>query len=529
MTYTATGNPGNKAPGSSAAIRAEFAAIALAFAALPDAVALGAGAIPVSNGTAFIALTQINNIPIGNVTPSSGTFNSLGVTGPSSVLVAINSTHTDGAVATLSNSGSIFGQVGSAKGLLGGNLADLAVSVVGANSLFLATNGVKRLTLNATGVGVGSVPTARFQVGETADAAAVFAKFSAGGFTTALEHTGVNSVWGTTAGFGFALKTNDIIRMTIAAGGNATFTNAVTAPNFNGFLVNGNVSQFSNDAGYITSAGAAAAGTLTGTTLASNVVASSLTSLGTLMSLNAIGNVSTLGTFLSKNQEGLRVFHSSGFISGYNDASTVRTGFLQFIVGNLVRLYADTAATNGVSIETAGGTLTITQAGAATFTGTVSSAGFIGTLTGAAPAGSLSGTTLNASVVTSSLTSLGTLGSLTVSGTAAVGVNSTVNSILIGYRGLPAASVTTGAFVAADAGKCVFATAGVTVPNSTMVAGDVVVIQNTTGSAITITATITTLRQTGTANTGNRTLAAYGRCAIVFTSGTLGFISGDVT
>lgn len=96
----------------------------------------------------------------------------------------------------------------------------------------------------------------------------------------------------------------------------------------------------------------------------------------------------------------------------------------------------------------------------------------------------------------------------------------------LGFKGLPSASVTTGAFIAADRGKCVYATAGVTVPNATMAAGDVVTIVNTTAAAITITATVTTLRQAGTANTGNRTLAAFGIATVVFSSGTLGFISG---
>lgn len=99
----------------------------------------------------------------------------------------------------------------------------------------------------------------------------------------------------------------------------------------------------------------------------------------------------------------------------------------------------------------------------------------------------------------------------------------------LGFKGLPSASVTTGAFVASDRGKCVYATGGVTVPNSTMAAGDVVTIINTTASAITITATVTTLRQAGTANTGNRTLAAYGIASVVFASGTLAFISGNVS
>lgn len=96
----------------------------------------------------------------------------------------------------------------------------------------------------------------------------------------------------------------------------------------------------------------------------------------------------------------------------------------------------------------------------------------------------------------------------------------------LGFKGLPSASVTTGAFAAADRGKCVYATAGVTIPNATMAVGDVVTIINTTAAAITITATVTTLRQAGTANTGNRTLAAYGIATVIFVSSTLGFISG---
>jgi hypothetical protein len=96
----------------------------------------------------------------------------------------------------------------------------------------------------------------------------------------------------------------------------------------------------------------------------------------------------------------------------------------------------------------------------------------------------------------------------------------------LGLRGLPSASVTTGAFVAADRGKCVYASGGVTVPNSTMTAGDVVVIYNNTAAAITITATVGTLRLAGTATTGNRTLAARGYATIHFISATEAVASG---
>lgn len=102
----------------------------------------------------------------------------------------------------------------------------------------------------------------------------------------------------------------------------------------------------------------------------------------------------------------------------------------------------------------------------------------------------------------------------------------TIGGIEIGYRRLPVASVSSGAFVAADSGKCVQAAGGVTVPNSTMAADDVVTIYNNTASTITITATITTLRQAGTANTGSRNLATRGLATIYFLSSTEAIISG---
>jgi hypothetical protein len=96
----------------------------------------------------------------------------------------------------------------------------------------------------------------------------------------------------------------------------------------------------------------------------------------------------------------------------------------------------------------------------------------------------------------------------------------------LGDKGLKPASVTTGAFVAADAGLCVYATGAVTIPNSTMAANDVVMILNTTASPIIITASITTLRLAGTTSTGTRSLAAYGFASVIFTSSTLAFITG---
>jgi len=120
--------------------------------------------------------------------------------------------------------------------------------------------------------------------------------------------------------------------------------------------------------------GTAPAGTLTGTTLASNVVSSSLTSVGTLTS-GAIG---------------------SGFTAIPNSA----------------------LANSSVTVN-----------------GTAIALGASGTVTAAA--GTLTGTTLASNVVSSSLTSVGTLSSLTVSGdltvdTSTLKVDSTNNRVGIG-------------------------------------------------------------------------------------------------
>ncbi len=64
-----------------------------------------------------------------------------------------------------------------------------------------------------------------------------------------------------------------------------------------------------------------------------------------------------------------------------------------------------------------------------------------------------------------------------------------------------------------------------------MAAGDVVVVQNTTGGALTITKTITTAANcnTGTNFGATFTLGIRGRMAILFESRTLCSVSGNVT
>jgi hypothetical protein len=84
-----------------------------------------------------------------------------------------------------------------------------------------------------------------------------------------------------------------------------------------------------------------------------------------------------------------------------------------------------------------------------------------------------------------------------------------------------------GTLVIGDRGTLVSVTAGVTVPANVFAANDVVTIYNNSGSNITITqGGSLTLRQVGTANTGNRTLAQRGLVTVVFISATEAVISG---
>jgi hypothetical protein len=82
--------------------------------------------------------------------------------------------------------------------------------------------------------------------------------------------------------------------------------------------------------------------------------------------------------------------------------------------------------------------------------------------------------------------------------------------------------------VASDTGKHIsITTGGVTVPASLFSIGDVVTIyNNSTGNQTITQGASTTLRQAGTANTGNRTLAQYGLATILCVASNTFVISG---
>ena len=101
--------------------------------------------------------------------------------------------------------------------------------------------------------------------------------------------------------------------------------------------------------------------------------------------------------------------------------------------------------------------------------------------------------------------------------------------ILSGVRSIPQNSQTSAYILAAsDIGKHIsITTGGVTINTGIFSAGDAVSIYNNSGSNQTITqGTSVTLRQAGTANTGNRTLAQYGVCTVLCVGSETFVISG---
>lgn len=80
-----------------------------------------------------------------------------------------------------------------------------------------------------------------------------------------------------------------------------------------------------------------------------------------------------------------------------------------------------------------------------------------------------------------------------------------------------------------DVGKHISTTSEVIVPSSVFSVGDVISVFNNSAVSITITeGSSVTLRQSGTSNTGNRTLSSYGLCTILCIASDTFVISGTI-
>lgn len=123
---------------------------------------------------------------------------------------------------------------------------------------------------------------------------------------------------------------------------------------------------------------------------------------------------------------------------------------------------------------------------------------------------------------------LGTPSSGTLSGCTVDGTNA------VGFRSIPAVGTKTGSYTLAtgDVGKYVQVGSGgsITIPNATFSEGNAISIFNNTSGDITITCSITTAYIAGTdSDKSSVTLATRGVATILFISGTVCVISGNVS
>jgi hypothetical protein len=150
-----------------------------------------------------------------------------------------------------------------------------------------------------------------------------------------------------------------------------------------------------------------------------------------------------------------------------------------------------------------------------------------GTLATLAGSETLTNKTLTSPILTTpqlGTPSQGVLSSCTVDGANAVG-----------YKAIPqsgSAKTTSYTLATGDVGEFieVGASGAIVVPNATFAAGDAVVIFNNTSGAITLTMSITTAYIGGTdADKATISLATRGICNVLFISGTVCVVTGNVT
>ena len=233
----------------------------------------------------------------------------------------------------------------------------------------------------------------------------------------------------------------------------------------------------------------------------------------------------TTGVTVLANTQALVVWNGTDFVevaSGNVDgpASATDSALVAFdgTTGKLIKQAATvTVAQGGTGITSFG-------AGVATFLGTPSSANLAAAVTDETGSGSL----VFATSPTLVTPALGTPASGVLSNTTVDGTNK------VGYLNIPyvADKTTSYSLATGDIGEVVGVGTGgsITIPNSTFAAGDAVLVFNNTSGSITITCTITTAYIAGTdADKATVTLATRGLANILFISGTVCVITGNVS
>jgi hypothetical protein len=249
----------------------------------------------------------------------------------------------------------------------------------------------------------------------------------------------------------------------------------------------------------------------------------------------------------------------SNLTTGNETTLDVSSTKLQFNPSTGALTATSLTPTNALGTAYGGTGLTSLGTGVATWLGTPSSANLAAAVTdetgsgslvfatspslttpniGAATATSVNGLTISSSTGTLTVTNGKTLSvsnTLTLAGTDSTTMTFPPTSSSIGYLNIPQSGsdkTTSYTLALGDIGEFVGVGTGgsITIPNSTFAAGDAVSIFNNTTGNITITCTITTAYIAGTdTDKATVTLATRGVCTVLFISGTVCVLTGNVS
>jgi hypothetical protein len=235
----------------------------------------------------------------------------------------------------------------------------------------------------------------------------------------------------------------------------------------------------------------------------------------------------------------IALFYNAALTTPAPNPATVTGGYPTYL-GSPAELYANAAAVS-ITVKDAVGQLVFSKS-AATGSGSVTSIDATAAGTGLSFTGGpvTSSGTLALSITDAELLRAG-------AGAAASGINTDITSLRqsatiaetgaiaansLGFRGLPVVTTSGKTLDLGDIGKTVYTSGNITIPANASVAfpiGTAIEISNSTNATITIAITSDTLRQSGTTNTGTRTLAVYGDCVIKKRSALVWYIAGQVT
>jgi len=326
--------------------------------------------------------------------------------------------------------------------------------------------------------------------------------------------------------------------------GNITSGNANITGQFISTLATGNAPFIVTSTTQVANLSVATAGTAVTVTGAAQ---SNITSVGTLSNLGVSGTV-TASQIVSNVATGTApiTVSSTTRVANLNVAYANVSDFgaiTNQTTGTYYPVFASSNATGNYALAANGVFSANIANGAFAANSFVAGGGSGGNITGANTisantftAGGGSGGNITGANTISANYFIGATGiDFTTASNVALGANGTVtdgasNTYAIGYKTVPQSTTASGNFVLSDSAKHLYVSAGVTVPANASVAfsiGTVITVVNSSASNITITqGSGVTLRQTGTANTGNRTLSGYGMSACIKVASDTWYISG---